>query len=143
MTFQAIATAAAPQVDEARRVYHGRMMAQHLDLAMQHADRGAIVADLGEALCAALETVCAGMPDLPFPESSRAEAELWADSATPIELECYTAAALRRIARATFAPRARKRLFVALWESMDKAERRKFLSRVDPAGQFVRGVGDD
>lgn len=140
MTFRQVSDVAAPQVAGAQALYHQRMIATHLEQAIAHAEAGAMVSELGQAFCAALDTICAGAPDVPFPAATRSDAALWADSATPVELECYAAAALDRIGRATFAPRARKRIFVAIWESMDKAERRKFLSRVDPDGQFLRGA---
>ena len=34
----------------------------------------------------------------------------------------------------------RKRLLVQAWESLPEAERRAFLSRVDPRGVFIRGA---
>lgn len=143
MAFQSISEAAAPAVKRAHSadaLYHELMIRAHLNHAIKHAEEGRMVAGLSEALCAALETICAGVPDVPFPAAARSDAEFWADCATPVELECYLAAALRRIESTTFAPRARKRLFVALWDSMSEDDRRRFLSRVDPDGKFVRGA---
>lgn len=143
MSFQSVSDAAAPVVAKAHgadALYHELMIKSHLKHAISHAEAGDMVSGLAQALCGALDTICAGVPDVPFPESSRADAEFWADCATPIELECYLAAALRRIEGTAFAPRARKRLFVALWESMDAQDRIKFLSRVDPDGTFTRGA---
>lgn len=37
-------------------------------------------------------------------------------------------------------PTDRKRLFVAIWDALSEADRRQFLSRVDPNGVFVRGA---
>lgn len=66
----------------------------------------------------------------------RAEAEFWADCASPPALEAYVAAGLRQIGRTAFAERARKRIFAALWESFPEADRRAFVERVDPHGRF-------
>lgn len=84
---------------------------------------------LGEALCAALDTVGGGAPEYaPFGDM-REDAGFWADVATPMELEVYCAAALRRIERTTFASAARKRIFNVLWQSFTDAERKRFLDR--------------
>lgn len=85
---------------------------------------------LGEALCGALDTVGAGAPRFDAFGDMRDDARWWADTATPMELEIYTAAALRRIERATFAVRARKRIFWLLWETMSDADRAAFLAKV-------------
>ena len=93
-----------------------------------------------KALCAAVLERGAGGPD-PAPWGPiREDAEWWADCATPPELEAYAGAALRRIERGNFAERARKRLIVALWETMPEAWRRQFVQRVDPHGRFHRGA---
>ena len=96
---------------------------------------------VGEALCEVLEMMEAGPPREAFLSRLREDAEHWADVALPLELEAYVGAGLRRIERVEFAPAARKRLFVALWASTGTEERRRFLSRVDPDGQFVRRAG--
>jgi len=85
---------------------------------------------IGEALCAALDTVGGGGPRYQPFSDMREDAAFWADTATPQELEIYAAAALRRIERATFASRARKRLFWALWQEMPADDRDAFLARV-------------
>ena len=84
---------------------------------------------LGEALCATLETVAGGAPQYDAFGDMRSDAAFWADIATPMELEVYGAAALKRIERATFAPAARKRIFNALWQSFTDEERKRFLAR--------------
>lgn len=94
---------------------------------------------LAEYLCAALDIVSVGDPRANEHFGNlKYDAEWWADLACPRELEAYVGAGLRAIERRTFAPAAQKRLFVALWEAMPAEDRRKFLSRVDPDGQFVR-----
>lgn len=85
---------------------------------------------LGEALCGALDTVAGGAPKYDAFGDMREDARWWADCATPVELEIYAAAALRRIERATFADRARKRIFWALWKAMSDKDRAAFLGRV-------------
>lgn len=83
---------------------------------------------IGEALCAALDTVGGGAPEYAAFGDMRADADWWADTATPTELEIYAGAALRRIQRTTFASRARKRLFNMLWQSFSSDERTAFLA---------------
>ncbi|HEV8034515.1 hypothetical protein [Yoonia sp.] len=85
---------------------------------------------IGEALCAALDTVAGGAPRYDLFSNMREDAAFWADVATPAELEIYIAAALHRIPRVTFAERARKRLFWALWETMPQTAKDGFLGRV-------------
>ena len=90
-----------------------------------------------ETLAAAIEEIGAGMPDaLAFMDAIRADADFWADTATPVELEAFTAAGLRAIERTGFGLKARKRIFAALWETLDADDRRAFLARVDPAGKY-------
>lgn len=85
---------------------------------------------IGEVLCAALDTVGGGAPEYTAFGNMRDDAQWWADIATPVELEIYAAAALKRIGRATFAPRARKRIFMALWKSFTNEERVNFLKHM-------------
>jgi hypothetical protein len=85
---------------------------------------------LGEMVCVVLDEVAGGAPEYsPFGDM-RESANWWADCATPVELEIYTAAALRRIKRTTFAERARKRIFTALWHGFAEDDRQKFLTHV-------------
>lgn len=96
-------------------------------------------ADAAQIMAAALESLSAGAP-APLPrlfENLREEAAFWADSAHPIELEVYAAAALRRIERRAFCQGARKRLLLALWKSMPADWRRAFVGRVDPRGEYT------
>ena len=46
------------------------------------------------------------------------------------------AAALRQLQRTPMGERMRKRLLVALWQTMPVDWRAEFLARVDPAGAF-------
>ena len=90
-------------------------------------------ATLGECLGILMDEIGAGTPRYEALGDMRAEAMWWADTATPEELETYTAAALRRIERVRFAEATRKRLLVALWDSLDGAGRSAFLAKVIPA----------
>lgn len=140
MTFTKVSEEVAPVVDGAAALYAERKIREYLGAAVETADLAGMRPALAEALCAALETVCVGAPDVPFGTGIREDAAWWADMAAPIEIEAYVAAGLRTMENKVFAPRARKRIFVALWEAMTPEDRRKFLSRVDPDGQFIRGA---
>lgn len=105
-------------VDAAERMPHGQLW-------------------LGEALCGALDTVGAGAPQYTAFGNTRDDATWWADLASPIELEIYAGAALRRIERVTFAERARKRLFMMLWNSFTKNQQGGFL-RSQKGGDLPR-----
>ena len=85
---------------------------------------------LGECLCLALDTVCQGAPQYQSFGNVRDDATWWADTATPVELEIYTAAALRRITQATFAERARKRVLWHLWQTLPEDVQKAFLAKV-------------
>ncbi|MDG4650099.1 hypothetical protein P6F26_16750 [Roseibacterium sp. SDUM158017] len=99
-------------------------------------------AALGECLAICLDHVAAGAPPATGFGDIREDASWWADCATPQELEAYAAAILRRITRATFAESARKRLLVALWESLDEPQRTAFLAKVAPQAPGERTEGD-
>lgn len=133
-----ISVAARAEMDRAIRERRWREIAAHLQSAIEMANDADMVERLGQALCGTIDILSLGPPVAVYMEQMREEAGAWCDAATPVEVECYVAAGLRRIERTSFAPAARKRLFVALWESMGTNERRRFLSRVDPEGQFVR-----
>ena len=94
--------------------------------------------DDAKAITAAyLDAMRAGdpQPHDPFGDL-RNDAAFWADCAHPGELEAYFAASLKRIGDRALGIRARKRLFAALWESFDTADRVAFLRRVDADGRF-------
>ena len=115
-------------------------MVNHVRIALALADRvEGGQHDLATIMCAALDTVGAGAPRYEIFGDIRREAEFWADCAQPIELELYAAAALQRIDRTQFAPRAKKRLLVSIWEALSDHERMAFLRRVDPGGSFIGG----
>lgn len=101
----------------------GHVLAMAIDIAERSPDGQRI---LGGAMCAALDTVGGGAPEYHVFGDLRSEAEWWADMATPLEIEAYTAAGLRRLGQETFAQRARKRLFMELWRSFSARERSDF-----------------
>lgn len=142
MGFQTVSKAAGPAVEKAQQLYREQLIKQHVIEAVNQAQGGGpgFKAYLTQVLCAALETVGADAPRGHFWGAVRDDAEWWADIATPVELEAYVGAGLRAITRRTFAPSAKKRLFVALWASMSDGDRKAFLKRVDPKGKFVRGA---
>jgi hypothetical protein len=86
-------------------------------------------AALGECLAICLDHVASGEPPVHTLGNLRDDASWWADCATPQELEAYAAAILRRITRATFAENARKRLLVALWDSLTPEQKAAFLNK--------------
>lgn len=80
-------------------------------------------------LVALAEDLGAGVPDVPLMhEKARDDARFWADCATPVEVEAYTAAGLQAIGRGGFCVAARKRLFVMLWNAMPPEDKRGFLA---------------
>lgn len=84
-------------------------------------------------LCAAAEELGAGMPSLrDYRDRVAQGAGIWADCATPHELATYLAAGLARIDRRAFARNTRKRLLVALWNSLPEEDRTAFLDFVEP-----------
>lgn len=132
--------AARPVIEGATALYYERRIRGHIGCAVDMAVEAGMTPALGEAICAALDTVCAGMPNPSQFEALRHDAAYWADMAHPMEVEAYVAAGLRAASDRVLSPRAQKRLFVVLWEAMPSEERKKFLSRVDPEGQFLRGA---
>jgi len=138
--FRGVGQAARPVVEGAASLYYERRIKGHIGCAVDLAIEGGMTPALGEALCVALDTICAGMPDIDLSMMLRQDAQYWADLAHPLELETYVVAALRAAQGRVLAPRAQKRFFVALWEAMPPEDRKKFLARVDPDGQFLRGA---
>jgi len=84
---------------------------------------------LAECLGLMLDEMGAGGPRWEALGDMREDAAWWAHAATPDEIEVYAAAALRRIKRATFATSARKRLLVALWQTLTPDEKRAFMDK--------------
>lgn len=90
---------------------------------------------------AAIDHLGAGMPEAENMFSDlREDAAFWAETASPHELREYLAAALKSLTdqgyEATMVVAPRKRLLVALWNSLSEIDKRKFLDRVDPKGVF-------
>lgn len=68
------------------------------------------------------------------------DALLWADCAPIHELAAYGGASLDRLTNTRLALGIRKKLFAQLWESFGPDDRKAFLAKVDPNGQFLRRV---
>lgn len=84
-------------------------------------------------LCAATEELGAGMPDLrDYRDRVAQGAGIWADCATPHELATYLAAGLAKVGRRAFARNTRKRLLVALWNSLPPEDRTAFIDFIEP-----------
>lgn len=111
-----------------------KMTSRHrLAYAIRDCDREGAV----QIMAAALDDLGAGMPEFdPFSRNHRADAEFWADIATPPEIEAYAGVCLRKIERASFAIATRKRLLVQLWGSLTDDDRTAFLKAIDPDGKF-------
>ncbi len=120
------------------RIERARLLVATIAMVARH-DPG----DAMQVMAAAIEDLGgAGRPPVPFLYGDlRKDAEWWADIATPVELELYVAAGLRAITRTAFAERARKRIFVGLWESFTPDFQKSFLACVDPNGKFRRSGG--
>lgn len=84
-------------------------------------------------LCAAAEELGAGMPDLKDYRDRVAQgAGIWADCASPHELATYLAAGMAKVDRRAFARNTRKRLLVALWNSLPPEDRTAFIDFIEP-----------
>lgn len=84
-------------------------------------------------LCAAAEGMGTGTPEYDaYNTGLNEDAALWADCASPHEIAAYMAAGLSRIDKKTFARNTRKRLIVAIWNSLPQEDRTGFLDYVQP-----------
>lgn len=84
-------------------------------------------------LCAAAEELGAGMPELgAYRGEISNHAATWADCATPHELATYLAAGLAKVDRRAFARNTRKRLLVAIWNSLPPEDRTAFIDFIEP-----------
>ena len=84
-------------------------------------------------LCAAAEELGAGMPELGGYRGEISNyAFTWADCATPHELATYLAAGLAKVDRRSFGRSTRKRLLVAIWNSLPPEDRTAFLDYAQP-----------
>lgn len=82
------------------------------------------------AAWAHLQDRSAGMPHVAHStQRAREDARFWAETAQPIELECYMLAASDKLAEngSLFHGKQIKRLVAALWDRMSPDEQRAFL----------------
>ncbi|MEM0978431.1 MAG: hypothetical protein AAGJ34_12920 [Pseudomonadota bacterium] len=86
--------------------------------------------DASQLMTAALYDLSAGYPIPPLIDA-RYEAQLWADCASPAELEAYLECILGRLYRSSLHLVSRKRLFKKLWTSFHQKDRISFLKRVN------------
>ncbi|AGI67476.1 hypothetical protein OAN307_c18180 [Octadecabacter antarcticus 307] len=90
-------------------------------------------------ICATyIDQHCAGDPPYDAFGNIRESAAWWADLANPVELQCYFAAALKRLEYQALGIKARKRMFTVLWLAFTNTDRQAFLARVDVKGNFYR-----
>lgn len=69
----------------------------------------------------------AGLPYVALADgNARRDARLWAETATPAELECYALAALDKISAGPFTGRHIKRMMGSLWRRMSAQEQVAF-----------------
>lgn len=94
--------------------------------------------DAGQILAFALEELFVGAPLSCLQETLQADAAFWADCAAPPALHAYFAATLKQLGATALGEKARKRLFLTLWDGLSDADRLAFLRKVDPDGAFVR-----
>lgn len=105
-----------------------------LHLLADHDPRAA-----GSVVSAWMDYLGAGLP-MPAHDSLRADALYWSETALELELVEYLAAGMRALTARDFGAlllSARKRLLVAVFQTLPDADRRAFLARVDPRGVFT------
>lgn len=134
-----VAGPATPQAAAERLASGAGVLVASTDLcvvlgALDRRDRRA-----AQAICAAyLEDTAAGMPSAGhWCADLRADAAFWADTATPAELEAYTAAGLRAIERTPFGLAATRRIVAALLARLPADDLRAIARRLDPRGIFA------
>lgn len=121
-------------IEQITEAANWRQVREGLDMTLEAAQRmpeGRRA--LGEALCATLDTCAAGAPAYTAFGDIREDANWWADCATPVEVELYLAATLRRVHRlnrAGMAENARKRVFMELWNAMPEKDQGAFMRKV-------------
>jgi hypothetical protein len=87
--------------------------------------------DAVQLMCAALDDLGPPSPEYAFLlERIRADADFWAEFASPLALEAHLAAILRVLGKTAFGLPARKRLMVLFWNSLTPPERAAFVDRV-------------
>lgn len=83
----------------------------------------------GDLLAWAIEDQHAGMPAALMGPIQH-EARFWAGHSNPLEMEAYLTAICDALPERTLAESARKRLMLALWETLPEDWRRRFVARV-------------
>ena len=92
---------------------------------------------VSDALACHLYDLRAEAPPIVDPDMiSQDDARLWAERASATELVAFGSAALAQIDKRRLPLPLLKRLLVAIWQRLGEADRRAFITRVDPKGQF-------
>lgn len=92
---------------------------------------------MSDALACHLYDLRAEAPPLVDPDRvAQDDAQHWASTASAPELVAFGAAALAQIEKRRLPLVLLKRLLVAIWQRLGEADRRAFIARVDPKGQF-------
>jgi hypothetical protein len=96
--------------------------------------------DAVQIMTAALTSLCPpGEPGEYF-ISTQEDAAWWASCEAPFRLVAVVEAALARLGDVALHLRHRKTLIVSLFQSLPVADRRAFMAKVDPAGNFTRAA---
>lgn len=98
---------------------------RHLAACAEASEAGAVFGAL-----AFLQDRSAGMPLVALMlETARSDARFWAETASPVELECFMLASADKLAEngSLFHGRQIKRLVAALWQRMSPDEKKAFL----------------
>ncbi|PTE19368.1 hypothetical protein C5F48_23310 [Cereibacter changlensis JA139] len=98
---------------------------RNLGSAIAHCDRR----DAVLILAAALDDLSGGAPAPAFVDA-QGEAAIWAEAASSVELEACFRACLPKLEAGPLIRNAKKRLFMALWDSFSEGDRAAFLKRV-------------
>ncbi|MGB3315974.1 MAG: hypothetical protein WBB85_16355 [Albidovulum sp.] len=99
---------------------------------------GRVSHETGAQICFAyLDSRRTEGPVLALFDDIRAEAEFWADCAPVHEVEAHVFAGMRRLGETALGKNTRKRLFAALWDSFDDADRLKFARKSGMIGGAV------
>ncbi len=96
--------------------------------------------DAVQLMTAALADLCPHRPPGQYLLTPEEDATWWAGQEEPEHLIATVEAALARLGDAALHLRHRKRLIVALFQSLPVVDRRAFLAKIDPAGSFKFGT---
>ena len=84
--------------------------------------------DAAQIMAAALDDMGTTGPAAAFLGAQKQDAEFWAETAPPNELQAYCYAGLQKLGQRALGPKTRSRMIVALWNAMRDEEKQKFLA---------------